>query len=148
MAFPGQRLSVAMAGIIFATSVTACGYGPLGLKSCRQEAKEQIIELKQVMHGVLPAAIASTQEEGDDCDSAEGGSLLYVAEATVGQKRILEEFIAKGWHPIDRRDKNACPPVDCIDGVTTQWKDKIVDVTLEKSQDQQRFYINVVFRPD
>ncbi|YCK38242.1 hypothetical protein ACNF49_30590 [Actinomadura sp. ATCC 39365] len=144
--FSKRSISIVVASLAVVYSVAACGHASLDKKSCRQEALRQIGELKQAVHGLLPASVASTQEEEDACDSAEGGSLHYMADQAMSREEILKGFIAKGWKRIDTRDKNACP--DCIDGMTTRWKGKVVDVTFVERQDRSGLSISVDFRSD
>ncbi|MER6950426.1 hypothetical protein ABT294_41045 [Nonomuraea sp. NPDC000554] len=121
-----------------AVAMTGCGAG------CRTEADQQIHDLKQIVPKLLPESVAATLEEGNDCDSGEGGHLSFTADPATDSEKLVEKFLSQGWKRIDREKENMGPRF--IDGVTTERDGKVVNITIGKSDDGSEMDILAEFQ--
>ncbi|MEO3797140.1 hypothetical protein ABGB14_43655 [Nonomuraea sp. B10E15] len=116
-------------GIFLAGAMTGCG------ALCQARAKQDINELKRIVPGLLPKAVAETVMEDDDCESGSGGFLVFRARRTMTSEQIFEKFLAKGWDRIDGPQDGCALCVDGLDGVTTERDGHTVYLRISDSED-------------
>ncbi|MEU7746099.1 hypothetical protein [Nonomuraea sp. NPDC049158] len=128
----------AISGLVF--SMVGCSMLGIG---CEQAAAQDISELRKIVPPLLPETVAATLQEGNGCDSGDGGYLLFTAGITTDSGKIIDKFISKGWERIDRvKDKMGSR---FIDGVTTRQHGEGINLVIDKSDDVTKMDIFVEF---
>ncbi|MFI6811946.1 hypothetical protein ACIBG7_06040 [Nonomuraea sp. NPDC050328] len=126
-----ERTGAALAaGLVLSVLMTGCRPG------CEAAANADIRDLKEIVSGLLPEAVAVTLEEGNDCDSGSGGFISFTASVRMDSEQIFQKFLVKGWSRIDEpHDEQCVICVDGLDGVSTDWEGEVVYLMASKRDD-------------
>ncbi|MEV4059521.1 hypothetical protein [Nonomuraea dietziae] len=135
---------VLMIGTTLATSLAGCSW--IWPAACIRSAEEDIRELKQIVQGKFPQPVAATLGEQNDCDSGEGGSLYFNADRSMPSDEILGKFVSAGWERIESVQPGHPECGRCIDGITTKWGDRTVDIVLSEGSSPVETDILVEFQ--
>ncbi|MEV5896683.1 hypothetical protein [Nonomuraea fuscirosea] len=121
-------------------SIVSCSILGVG---CEESAAQDIKELKRIVLELLQASVSSTMQEGDGCDSGDGGYLLFTADRGINVDQFLRPFLIKGWRRIDLARDDVSDIV--VGGATTPHDGRDVNVVISLVDNSPTVDIFVTF---
>ncbi|MEV0626986.1 hypothetical protein [Nonomuraea wenchangensis] len=110
---------------------------------CQERAEREIAELRKTVSPLLPGPIAASVQEGDGCDSGDGGYLLFSADIATDSNRIVGPFMSRGWRKIDPAHDEVGGKF--INGVTLVQSGKDIDLIISRADDDTKIDIYVTY---
>ncbi|TMR97995.1 hypothetical protein [Nonomuraea basaltis] len=130
--------------VVIASSLSGCKYMWWSEEDCRQEASKQVADLKRAVSQYLPEPIGAALEGQDGCDSGdEGGWLSATVDRTADVEGIIGRFTAQGWTRIELQP-TACN-VKCIAGVSGRWNERVIEVVIGETQNDEYLEVTAEF---
>ncbi|GAA1681389.1 hypothetical protein GCM10009733_092580 [Nonomuraea maheshkhaliensis] len=135
-----DRLLRIVATLVMMTSVVSCSVLGIG---CEKNAARDVEELKRIVLALLPVSVSSTMQEGNGCDSGDGGYLLFTADRETSIDGLEKSFLAKGWKEINLARDDISRTI--VGGVTKLHNGRDVKVVIGLADDSSKVNIFVTY---